>query len=110
MESYLTHFRDSLGLKIDREDIRIMANAITDRERLRRRTMSCYTSLGGPCLPEEGMTSSVSSRSWTISLIPPPRATTIRLSGLGGQGTTSTGTPDDENYDAIMAFLEGSGR
>ena len=31
MESYLTHFRDSLGLKIDREDIRIMANAITDR-------------------------------------------------------------------------------
>ena len=31
MESYLTHFRDNLGLKIDREDIRTMAHAIVER-------------------------------------------------------------------------------
>lgn len=35
MESYLTHFRDSLGLKIDREDIRTMANAIVERGEFR---------------------------------------------------------------------------
>ena len=31
MESYLTHFRDSLGLRIDREDIRTLAHAIVER-------------------------------------------------------------------------------
>ena len=35
MESYLTHFRDNLGLHIDREDIRVMANAIVDRGEMR---------------------------------------------------------------------------
>ena len=31
MESYLTHFRDRLNLRIDREDIRTLAHAIVDR-------------------------------------------------------------------------------
>lgn len=31
MESYLTHFRDSLGLHIEREDIRKMAGAIIEK-------------------------------------------------------------------------------